>query len=1456
MHSLRFKCEVIVDNNIKIIFTMIMKLIVSIWYYILLWECITDTTESALICIVVSDNVPCREDLCLSLSQFAQNTSVVQDTNITLLIQQGHHILDTDLQLTDLTELKILSEGAVVNELSARFYLRNITLLFIEGMTFLGYGRNKVENVDTFILENSTFHGKENGTVGNACTVGHQLKDFGSALELVHTNAKLVNCSFISNRFGNYQIFLNISWFYYSNITRCHAAYVGGALIVTMSNITIIQSEFKENRAESGGAIFGQWCNITIIDSTFENNSAHCLSPFNNKGPYNSFGGALYIDNYGSRGQLLIKRSIFDKHYSQVIGGVMAVFVSDVFIRRSNFSNNNADIVAGAIQVIGWEKIVLNLTIEGCKFTSNTINTVKNGGGGALNVKSCNTTLRFCNFSQNSVQTRGGAVFAFVGLMTIYHCIFRNNTAKLNGGTLYMWSINLTIENSQFSQNKVEHSSCSLTHQYHGMFFLLVSNATLDNTTFVNNIGALVSINSNLKFTTLNQFINSSTEECFNGGGAISVIDTYVLITGTYVIKNSYATLSGAALYATNSKIHMKGSVLIANNYANFSGGGIYLYQSELNCEINCNLTVSGNTATQKGGGIHAVSSTISIEATYDQFTLRNYISYMSFIMNHAYKGGGVCLEMNSKLYIQKEENFWNQIGKKFLKFIANSANQGGAIFVVDETYFQTCTNDSESKLRECFFQMLELNVMFQLSPKKQNVLFSQNHAIAGGPNIYGGLLDRCTLSPNSEIQLKNNVSINGLTNLIQISEINKNSISSQPVKVCLCDRGRKNCTLELSPVQVMKGHVFNVSVVAIDQVGHNLNASIQTSLVSSLGGLGENQAIQNIDKVCTNISFSVFSPHQSEKLTLYPIGPCKDALPSQKTIMIAFIPCSCPIGFEPKAEYTRCDCECDSRLLPHITECYYEHKTLVRKGSYWITHMNDSSNDGYLMYPYCPLNYCKPSNLKINISFATSDGVDLQCADHRTGVLCGRCKTGFSLSLGTSRCMQCSNHQIKRLLFIIAITLIAGILLVALVLVLNLTVAVGTMNGIIFYANIMKANRSILFPYSSQNFIAIFLDWLNLEVGFDACFIHGMDTYWKTMLQLFFPLYLVFLVIMIIIFSEYSSKFARLIARRNPVATLATLLLFSYTKLLRTVVTALSFAVLKYPGGNKSVVWLPDASIGYLKGRHIVLFTVGILILVPGVAFTLILFVWQWLLYYQNHFLFRWVRYHKLQLFIEPYHAPYRFSHRYWTGLLLLARIVLYIIVSVVNIPGVIIIVMGTLMTSLLLLKTHSQCYSGNFNGRIHRKKWVDILETICYSNILLFCLARLFVLESYNEKGQIIIAYISGGVMFTLLIIVLSYHLLTEVLRKNVTNCLSKQASREGNETAFDYDHAQENPTCSDLGILPQGEQPMSALIEERLKRRSDSRTVHCEVKEKSSIEDHDELTPLLDYSGNHSD
>ena len=69
---------------------------------------------------------------------------------------------------------------------------------------------------------------------------------------------------------------------------------------------------------------------------------------------------------------------------------------------------------------------------------------------------------------------------------------------------------------------------------------------------------------------------------------------------------------------------------------------------------------------------------------------------------------------------------------------------------------------------------------------------------------------------------------------------------------------------------------------------------------------------------------------------------------------------------------------------------------------------------------------------------------------------------------------------------------LIAGIAVVIFMLTLNLTVAVGTLNEILFYANIVAANADIYFIrfLSSNNIVTVFISWLNLDIGFDVCIL------------------------------------------------------------------------------------------------------------------------------------------------------------------------------------------------------------------------------------------------------------------------------------------------------------------------------------------------------------------------------
>ena len=226
--------------------------------------------------------------------------------------------------------------------------------------------------------------------------------------------------------------------------------------------------------------------------------------------------------------------------------------------------------------------------------------------------------------------------------------------------------------------------------------------------------------------------------------------------------------------------------------------------------------------------------------------------------------------------------------------------------------------------------------------------------------------------------------------------------------------------------------------------------------------------------------------------------------------------------------------------------------------------------------------------------------------------------------------------------------------------------------------------------------------------------------------------------------------------------ATLATLLLLSYSKLLQTIIASLSATVLNYPEINGThdnvVVWLPDASIKYLSGKHISLFIIAFIILLAGIAYTLILFSWQRLLQ------FKWIsNTQKLSLFIQTYHAPYTSQYRYWTGLLLLARIILYITsaVNVTSDPRINLTAIGVVVIGILLMRDFVE--SG---GQIYERQPIEMFKTTCHFNLAFLCIVSFFTLES--TKAKVVLTHISISFTAVLFLGVLLYHIFTEIVIK----------------------------------------------------------------------------------------
>jgi hypothetical protein len=343
----------------------------------------------------------------------------------------------------------------------------------------------------------------------------------------------------------------------------------------------------------------------------------------------------------------------------------------------------------------------------------------------------------------------------------------------------------------------------------------------------------------------------------------------------------------------------------------------------------------------------------------------------------------------------------------------------------------------------------------------------------------------------------------------------------------------------------------------------------------------------------------------------------------------------------------------------------------------------------------------------------------------------------------------------------------VAGVALVALLLVCNMTISTGTLNGLIFYANVVSiSGLTGLQNCSIHPILTVFIAWLNLDFGIETCFYPGMDMYQKTWLQFSFPLYIFLLVLVILVASYYSSTAMKVFGRNN-IAILATLFLLSYSKILRTIITALSSTEVLVSSANNvsdqivpERVWTYDGNIGYLKGKHVVLFAVSLLVLLLlFLPYTLLLIFGQCLrsMPVRKRFISRLTRSTAFVSIVDAYHAPYERRHRYWTGFMLLTRCVLFLAIATVNRSGTLstnmYITTVVIIIVTLVVKT----------TKIYRHRYLDVLELWFHLNLLFLTSTICYLLTKGTTGSNSILCKCTSGSFSIILITffgILGYH------------------------------------------------------------------------------------------------
>ena len=918
-------------------------------------------------------------------------------------------------------------------------------------------------------------------------------------------------------------------------------------------------------------------------------------------------------------------------------------------------------------------------------------------------------TVYFVNLTSSY---RGGAVYGENGVISIgvkVKVVFMHNVAAHSGGAVFLKTGTITVgieSNVVFAYNLVSYG-------YGGAIWL--SDGAL-------NIGT----NANLNFS--NNMIREIQPD--NGGGAVFIRNSTIHVN-TYAINfyGNRGTLGGA-MYFEYTIMHIKSntSVMFIANTAQVKGGAIHIVSgvhSSIIVDNSAKLHFFNNSAFQ-GGALYVIPSSFAIKVGYQ--------SSVQFINNTAFDiGGAVYSEMQSTapcLFMVTDYS-------AELSFIGNYAHHS-----IGHHMYGTSVRDM--KCNQNNIQFANKQGKPYCRHQDETTLEHINISLHPGPNE--------TLSP----------------------------VSSTPWRVCLCDsKGRPQCanfSQIFTNVSVYRGETFTLSAYV---VGYDFGTTVgmihaRFSNLSSQLEKSQYSQLVNSSEMCTTLKYIIYSKHGKELLQLQtsvlPVSVSvnkeltKSAITVYKKLIsyciadytlrdngclhpmllttpvfinVTSLP-GCPPGLTLNHDGTTCSCY--SVLANNGFNCSIQNKTgfLNWNSTVWVNvTFNESQSTGIIYNRFCPLNYCKSGNKTVNN--VIGDEPSKQCASNRTGILCGACMENFSLAIGSSRCIECPNsHNVALLLAFAA----AGVFLVFFILILNLTVTQGLINGLIFYANIVWAYKTILFPSEIRwfGFLQVFVAWLNLDFGIESCFFVGLDAYWKTWLQFLFPFYIWAIAGVIIVACHYSSRLTNLIGSRA-VPLLATLFLLSYMKLLHTTIDATSIAVIAhYPQNTSYVVWYLDGNLHYCQHPHIYLFLAAMATLVfLWLPYTLLLLFIQPLRRVSHLRPLKWIN--KLAPVYDAYFSPSKDKHQYWFGTMLFVRGILLIVLTVTSAanPELNIFILFLSIAFLFFFISVKHVY---------KRMTVRVLESATLLNLIVLSAGTLYKWESTKSRSMLLI--VSIGITF----------------------------------------------------------------------------------------------------------
>ena len=209
---------------------------------------------------------------------------------------------------------------------------------------------------------------------------------------------------------------------------------------------------------------------------------------------------------------------------------------------------------------------------------------------------------------------------------------------------------------------------------------------------------------------------------------------------------------------------------------------------------------------------------------------------------------------------------------------------------------------------------------------------------------------------------------------------------------------------------------------------------------------------------------------------------------------------------------------------------------------------------------------------------------------------------------------------------------------------------------------------------------------------------------------------------------------------------------------------------------GEDLTVWLYDGNVSFLNGKHIPLFLAALLFLVVYIIpLTMLLLAAHFLQARRRYYVVKFVN--KIKPLLDAYQGPYKNRYRFWTGVLLLLRVVLLtcFAFNTLRDPGV-----NLLVTQLALFAIIPFTVRG-----IYTKTGLNILESFYLINLEIFASWTLF--NQYMFSDETLLQHYQAVARYTMVgsctLVFLASFLIVSFQRVKKTRCFINYQRKKQN-------------------------------------------------------------------------